>query len=141
MKKLILLISITLGCNCVVKSQLYLKNNTNEPVQVASVSYEETKNMECWTSWAWYIIQPGETGIIGVVGDRQSVYYYAKSTISEKEYTGDYSFLVSDKALQIQNADMDYVLTQNPTYYWKKFRKITACVSKLCLKYTIELNN
>lgn len=124
------------------KAQLYFKNNTDDPVFVCVTMYYNNKNSKYWGSEGWWRVNPGyKVQISSAIGFNNNIYYFAKSAISRKEYTGEYNMLVhpTDKFF-IKNCDKDYVKKENPQYVYKKFRHIDMNSKLLQTKYTIEFN-
>lgn len=125
-----------------VDAQIYFQNNTDEPVFVTLCMEYKSSSSKYWGSEGWYKVDPGDKIMVSsAIGWNDNIYYYAKSTISNKEYTGETRLLVNptDKFF-IKNANKDYQKTQNPSYEWKNFRHIDMNAGTLQLKYTIVLN-
>lgn len=124
------------------KAQIYLKNNTDEPVYVAFCMYYNGDNSKYFGSKGWYKVEPGDkVEVSSAIGWNDNIYYYAYSSVSDKKYEGKTQLLVhpTDKFF-IKNANKEYKKTENPAYVWKKFRHVDMKSSTLQLKYTIELN-
>ncbi len=139
-KKVIISVAIMLFCASICKAQLYFKNNTDDPVFVCVTMYHDGKNSKYWGSEGWWRVNPGDrVEVSNVIGFNNNIYYYAKSAVSNKEYTGDYNMLVhpTDK-FAIKNCDKEYVKTENPQYIYKKFRHVNMNTKVLQTKYTIE---
>lgn len=124
------------------KAQIYFQNNTDEPVYVAFCMYYNGNSSKYFGSEGWFKVDPGDKKTVSsAIGFNDNIYYYAKSTISDKVYEGDTKILVhpTDKFF-IKNADKAYNLTENPDYEWRNFRHIDMNQGTFQLKYTIELN-
>lgn len=126
----------------ITKAQLYFKNNTNDPVFVCIAMYNDGKNSQYWGAEGWWRVDPGDkVQVSGVIGLNNNIYYYAKSALTDKEYTGNNSLLVhpTDKFF-IKNCDKDYVKQENSQFVYKKFRQENMNQKLLQTKYTIEFN-
>jgi len=124
------------------KAQLYLKNNTDEPVYVAICMYYDSKDSKYFGSEGWWKVEPGDkVQVSSAIGFNDNIYYYAYSSTSKKKYEGETNLLVhpTDKFF-IKNADKEYKKKENPAYVWYKFRHVDMKSGALQLKYTIELN-
>lgn len=124
------------------KAQLYFRNNTNEPVYVSIAMYYTGGDYKYWGTKGWWTVEPGEkVNVSSGIGFNDNIYYYASSTVSDKKYTGEYSFLVDPiDDFFIKNADKDYQKVQNPKYEWRKFRHVDMDQGLLQTIYTIDLN-
>lgn len=144
MKKLLLLSFFVLSLK-IASSQLYFKNNSSKPVYVAYAMQNNNKNNKAWYSQGWYSVDPGgRIQLSSAVGLNPNVYWFAKSHDQKSEWNGknrdnSASFLVSSEAFNIKNANLQYVLDQNPSYYWKSFRHIK--IGTFQTKYTIEITD
>jgi uncharacterized membrane protein len=124
------------------KAQIYFQNNTNEPVFVALCMYYDGSSSKYWGSEGWWKVEPGDKKeVSSAIGFQDNIYYYAFSSISNKEYAGDVNILVHPtNAFSIKNADKEYNQKENPEYVFKKFRHVNMNQGVLQLKYTIQLN-
>jgi uncharacterized membrane protein len=124
------------------KAQIYFQNNTNEPVYLAFSMYHDSNSSQYWGSEGWWKVEPGDKIMISSsIGFQDNIYYYAYSSISKKEYSGDVNLLVHpSKSFEIKNADKSYNQKENPEYVFKKFRHVNMKQGAFQLKYTIELN-
>jgi uncharacterized membrane protein len=122
----------------IMKSQIYLQNNTSETVSVAIAMHYDWSDFKGWISQGWYIVEPNEKKMISeATGFYPTVYYYATS--KSKKYEGNRSMLVNDEdSFAIKNCDMDYAKEKSEKYKWAKFRPIE--IKLLKTKYTIELD-
>ncbi len=123
-------------------SQIYFKNNTEEPVYVAFCMYYDGESSKYFGSEGWFKVEPGDKKIVSsAIGYNDNIYYYAYSSISGKKFEGDTKILVhpTDKFF-IKNANKEYKKTENPSLEWRNFRHVDMNSSTLQLKYTIELN-
>ena len=125
-----------------LKAQIYSQNNTNEPVFVALCMYYDGSSSKYWGSEGWWKVEPGDKKeVSSAIGFQDNIYYYAFSSISNKEYAGDVNILVHPtNAFSIKNADKEYNQKENPEYVFKKFRHVNMKQGAFQLKYTIELN-
>ena len=128
--------------NCLAKAQLYFKNNTEEPVQVAICMHYQSKSSSYFGSEGQWVVDPGDKIMVNsAIGMNTNLYYYARSTTSKKIYSGEMKILVHPhENFFIKNADKEYQKKENAAYAWYKFRHINMNVRLLQLKYTIELN-
>lgn len=140
MKKIAISFLIVLFGIIKCHSQIYLSNNTKEPVWVSIAMYYNQKTYKGWISQGWWKVSPNEKKIIsGFIGENDIFCYYAYST--SKQYTGVSNILVDPiNKFSIKNCTMDYVYEDNPTYQWKKFRQVKMNKKPFQSKYTIELN-
>jgi len=124
------------------KAQIYFQNNTNEPVFVALCMYYDGSSSKYWGSEGWWKVEPGDKKeVSSAIGFQDNIYYYAFSSISNKEYAGDVNILVHPtNTFSIKNADKEYNQKENPAYVFKKFRHVNMNQGALQLKYTIQLN-
>ena len=127
------------------KAQLYFKNSSSSPVNVAYAMQSNAKGDESWSSYGWYSVDPYQTkSISSAVGLNPNVYWYAESQDGKYVWNGEnrdgsVSFLVSSDAFSIKNASLEYVKDKNPGYTWKSFRQIKIGILKT--KYTIEISD
>lgn len=142
MKFIITLFTFFLLLNINSKAQIYFQNNTNEPVYMAFCKYHDSNSSQYWGSEGWWKVEPGDKiTISSSIGLQDNIYYYAYSSISNKEYSGDVNILVHpSKAFNIKNADKSYNQKENPEYVFKKFRHVNMNQGAFQLKYTIQLN-
>ncbi len=125
---------------CVSEAQIYFQNDTDEPVSVAIGMHYDTDGSGYWGTEGWFVCDPGDKIVLSsVIGLNDNIYYYAKSTTSDKKYDGDTPLLVSTNAFSIKNADKDYQKDKHPEYSVKNFRHIDMNTGALQLKYTIIL--
>lgn len=123
-------------------SQIYFKNNTEEPVFVAFCMYYDGENSKYFGSEGWFKVEPGDKKMVSsAIGFNDNIYYYAYSTTSNKKFEGDTKILVhpTDKFF-IKNVNKEYKKQENDNLEWRKFRHIDMNSGTLQLKYTIELN-
>lgn len=123
-------------------SQIYFKNNTEEPVKLAFCKYYDVDGSKYWGCAGWYYVEPGDNIVVSSgIGLYDNIYYYAESTVSDKKYQGTTTFLVdpTDKFF-IKNADKEYQMKINPNFTWYKFRHIDMQQTMFQMSYTIELN-
>jgi uncharacterized membrane protein len=126
-KKLLFTIFISLATSFVSNAQLYLKNNTSEPVWVAYAKWNDSKNQNHWFTVGWYKIDPGDTRQLAAgIGFQDYCYYYAETKGGAKKYEGKTKFLVDRGGeFKIKNADKQYQKDNNSNYEWHGFRKFT----------------
>lgn len=100
-------------------AQLFIKNETSEPVSIAVGWYSEGGSYTGYVTKGWYNIEPGETIDPGLTFTATDDYYFYYA----KGWEGDTKLLVSDEAFNIKNADKQYVKDQNANYRWALFRR------------------
>ena len=124
-------------------AQLYFKNNSSSPVDVAFAMKNNSSNNKSWYTEGWFHCEPQErVKLSSAVGLHKYVYYHANATDGSGSWGhGDYSkkFLVDVDAFDIKNADLQYVKDRNPNYYWKTFSRIR--IGTLKTKYTIAITD
>lgn len=142
MKLLISFLSFFLLFTINSKAQIYFQNNTSEPVFVALCVYYDGSNSKYWGSEGWWKVEPGDKKeVSSAIGFQDNIYYYAFSSVSNKEYAGNVNILVHPtNAFSIKNADKEYKQKENPEYVFKKFRHVDMNQGAFQLKYTIQLN-
>lgn len=139
--KAIVLSLIIILIPLVGKTQVYFKNNYNEPVWVTLGYYIDTKSYKGWVTKGWFKIAPGEkTEILSYNTTTQYLYYYAETRNSNRKFAGNTTFLVNPKnQFYIKNADKEYVKKENPIYKWYKFRTVNkGGIDIWKTKYTID---
>lgn len=143
MKKLFLLLIITLAINCKSFAQIYFNNKYTEPVWVCIGYYSDGNNFKGWVSKGWFKIEPNETKMVLDYNPlSRYLYYYAQTQNGIKKFEGSQSFLVDPiNSFLIKNADMKYVKTNNPNFKWHSFRQVDKGLKDLAkLKYTISFS-
>lgn len=108
-------------------AQIYVTNKTEEPIWVATVTYQKNSGFSGYVSNGWYKVIPGERkNCGGKLKDGDNTYYVHANNASGTKTWGNESYFAVDKtdAFSIQNCDLDYVLN-NPNYkrvgFIKKF--------------------
>jgi hypothetical protein len=123
MKKLIVL--LFLATFHVSFAQIYVTNKTNEPIWVATVTYQNSNGFKGNVSNGWYKIIPGERkNCGGKLYDGDNTYFVHAHTTGYKRIWGTDHYFAVDKvnAFRIENCDMKYTL-QNPNYKSVGFSK------------------
>jgi uncharacterized membrane protein len=142
------IIKLMFVCFCAIpyniNAQLYFKNNTSEPVEVAYAKWNDDKHKDHWFTKGWWKVDPGETKrIASGIGLQDYCYYYAQSVGGKKKYDGKSTLLIHPTdAFDLDNADKQYQKNNNPDYQWVGFRKHTYSRNLLGthVKQTIILN-
>src|SRR4051812_16741859 len=130
MNKQLLLLAVLILIAFGADAQLFFKNNTSQPVNVAYVLPVNTGNYKGMVSHGWTTVQPNEKKLLtGFTAGAKYAYYYAVSTNGARTYGGTKNFLVdSSGSFNINDATMKY--PTNPTNYWRPFRKANISASK-----------
>ena len=104
--------------------QIYATNNTDEPIWVATVTYQKNGSFSGYVSNGWYKIIPGERkNCGGKLRDGDNTYYIHAHNESGSKWGSEKYFAVDKvNAFSIQNCDMEYVLS-NPNYKLVGFTK------------------
>lgn len=121
-------------------SQVYVKNNYDEPFLVTLAYYEKGSVYNGWITKGWLKVLPGEEKTIlhyNPTGKR--IYYYAYS--ENEVIQGTHRFLISPKdTFTIKDADKESSKNENTEYEWYEFREINRGKSSLIKnRHTITL--
>lgn len=105
-------------------AQIYATNNTDEPIWVATVTYQKNGSFSGYVSNGWYKIIPGERkNCGGKLRDGDNTFYIHAHNESGSKWGSEKYFAVDKvNAFSIQNCDMEYVLS-NPNYKLVGFTK------------------
>jgi len=117
---IILILFILLnGSEC--RSQIIFKNNHNAQIYVAMCRYVAAGGY--WMTTGWYTIgQGGERLVFENISAKDTIGYWAMTTITEEKFEGRKDLIVNDDSkFTIKFADKEETARQNPNYSWKKF--------------------
>lgn len=106
-------------------AQIFVTNKTNEPIWVATVTYQNANGFKGNVSNGWYKIIPGERkNCGGKLYDGDNTYFVHAHTSGYKRIWGKDHYFAVDKvnAFTIENCDMKYTL-KNPNYKSVGFSK------------------
>jgi hypothetical protein len=105
-------------------AQIYATNKTDEPIWVATVTYQKNGSFSGYVSNGWYKIIPGERiNCGGKLRDGDNTYYIHAHNESGSKWGSEKYFAVDKvNAFTIQNCDMEYVLS-HPNYKLVGFTK------------------
>jgi hypothetical protein len=122
MKTLLLVLFIAFSNS--IFAQIYATNKTDEPIWVATVTYQKNGSFSGYVSNGWYKIIPGERiNCGGKLRDGDNTYYIHAHNESGSKWGSEKYFAVDKvNAFTIQNCDMEYVLS-NPNYKLVGFTK------------------
>jgi hypothetical protein len=122
MKTLLLILFIAFSNS--IFAQIYATNKTDEPIWVATVTYQKNGSFSGYVSNGYYKIIPGERkNCGGKLRDGDNTYYiHAHNASGGKWGTEKYFAVDKENAFTIQNCDMEYVLS-NPDYKLVGFTK------------------
>jgi hypothetical protein len=93
-------------------AQIFVSNNSDEPIWVATVTYQSNGNFRGYVSSGWYKIIPGERkGCGGGLHDGDNTFYVHAHNADWTKTWGTENYFAVDKtnAFRIENCDMQYV--------------------------------
>lgn len=101
--------------------QITFKNNHNEQVYVAMCRYVSDPGY--WMTFGWFTIgKGGERLAFEKISPKDSIGYWAMTTITEKVFEGSKELIVNDdEKFSVKNADKPETAANNSNYSWKKF--------------------
>lgn len=121
-----------------IHAQLFIKNSTNKPIDVAVAWYNEGGSFTGYVTKGWWSIEPGQTINPGISFTSTDDYFFFYSN----GWEGDTKLLVSSDAFTIKNADKQYVKDQSTKYKWVLFKRVDVHFGKFEKKtYTLNLTS
>jgi len=122
----IVLVTVILLTGLDLKAQFNFTNGCQEPVYVAFARYVSNGSSGYWMTQGWWTVNSGSSHLaFKTIGPRDSIGYFAVTTLSDTEFPGVKDLLVHpDEKFTIRNADQEGIRQQNQTYEWRKFRII-----------------
>jgi len=102
-------------------SQIIFKNNHPAQIYVAMCRYVSGGGY--WMTTGWYTIgQGGERLVFEKISAKDTIGYWAMTTISEDKFEGKKNLIVNDDSkFTIKYADKPETAGKNPNYTWRKF--------------------
>ncbi len=106
---------------CSGQSQIIFKNNHNAQIYVAMCRYVADGGY--WMTTGWYTIgHGGDRLVFETISPRDTIGYWAMTTISEEKFEGTKNLIVNvDSKFTIKYADKPETAAKNPNYTWRKF--------------------
>jgi len=103
------------------RTQIIFRNNHNAQVYIAMCRYVSDGGY--WMTTGWYTIgQGGERLVFEKISARDTIGYWAMTTISEEKFEGKKNLVVNDDSkFTIKYADLPETASKNPNYTWRKF--------------------
>jgi hypothetical protein len=122
---------------CSVQSQIVFKNNHNAQIYVAMCRY--VSSGAYWMTTGWYTIgQGGERLVFESISPKDTIGYWAMTTISEEKFEGTKNLIVNDDSkFTVKYADKPETAAKNSNYSWRKF--ILLRLPEGTIKGTIKL--
>jgi uncharacterized membrane protein len=102
-------------------SQIVFSNNHNAQIYVAMCRYVSEGGY--WMTTGWYTIgQGGERLVFDKISAKDTIGYWAMTTISEDKFEGSKNLIVNDDSkFTVRYADKPETAVKNPNYSWRKF--------------------
>jgi len=119
------------------QSQIVFKNNHHEQIYVAMCRYVASGGY--WMTSGWYTIgQGGERLVFETISPKDTIGYWAMTTISEEKFEGTKNLIVNDDSkFTVKYADKPETAAKNSNYSWRKF--ILLRLPEGTIKGTIKL--
>jgi len=101
--------------------QITFKNNYTSQIYVAMCRYVSEGGY--WATSGWYTIGPGgERLVFERISAKDTIGYWAMTTITEDKFEGKKDLIVNDDSkFSIRDADKPETAATNPNYSWRKF--------------------
>jgi uncharacterized membrane protein len=109
-----LFILLSLFCFTVAKSQVEVTNNYSKPIYVAIAFYESNSSFSGWVSEGWWLLEPGDTKVLGsfLTNGENTFYIHAHTSDSKESWGTDIQLAVNvNESFRIKNCDKAYVLS------------------------------
>jgi uncharacterized membrane protein len=103
------------------RSQIIFKNNHNAQIYVAMCRYIADGGY--WMTTGWFTIgQGGERLVFKSISAKDTIGYWAMTSISEDKFEGKKNLIVNDDSkFTVTYADKPETAGKNPNYTWRKF--------------------
>ncbi|MEI6890235.1 MAG: hypothetical protein ACOYM0_04265 [Bacteroidales bacterium] len=101
--------------------QIVFRNSHNEQVYVAMCRYIASEGY--WMTTGWFTIgKGGERLVFESISAKDTIGYWAMTTISEQKFEGKKNLIVNDDTkFIIKYADKPETASQNANFSWRKF--------------------
>jgi len=128
MKKIYRLLVLFILMNSNVYSQMTFENKYYEfPIEISYGYYQRSPTFEGFITQGWYKLIPGQKIDMPFpfAGNNGTVFYTINPTDGYKMVHSDGNLLVDPtNAFNIINADKLYMKRENPTYEFRKFKRV-----------------